>query len=220
MEGPGPDENPDNEYMAMDPDQWEEQDDTYEDLPGLDVNGRREVVPVPGGAPVAANPAGPQLSQTRNSQEPPRLPTTDRYMTIRWPPANGNRGLDKSKQLGLFRKIMVGLVLLCLLLLGILVGLSIAYDVLAGMHLTTTEQTRKLQEKNYELQKENEMNKGCRTKYHISSTGNLDGLSTKELYVLNHDVLQEFVSNSSFFLHYTSRSNASCYDEYSWNCTC
>ncbi|XP_047216270.1 uncharacterized protein LOC124865319 [Girardinichthys multiradiatus] len=206
--------------MAMDPDQWEEQDDIYEngDTFGVDI-GRREGLPVPGEVPVPANRAVLQTNQTANNLKPPRLPLPHRYMTIRWPPLNGNRGPGKKDQLALFRKITVGLVLLCMLLLGVLVGLSIVYYPLAGIHLKMTKEMQMLQEENQKLQKGND-NSWCKTIYRISSTGDSGFLSAKNLYVLNYEILEEHISNSSFFLFYTSMNNGSCQPNYKWHCTC
>lgn len=105
MDTPEAAENPDNEYMAMDADQWEEPDDTYEngDI-DIDIR-RRDGLPAPGGVP--AN-MGPQQSiQTQNSATSPRLPVHDRYMTIRWPPLNTNRGSGKSQQPGNVLKFQI-----------------------------------------------------------------------------------------------------------------
>lgn len=100
MEQPEPDDNPDNEYMAMDPDQWGDQDDTYEngDTLGFEI-GRRVALPVPGGTPKSADGATLQTSQIQNSPQPP-TPLPNRYKTLRRPLSNGNREPERKDQSG------------------------------------------------------------------------------------------------------------------------
>lgn len=101
MEGPQPGKTPDNEYMAMDPDQWEDQDDTYENGDNLGIDKiRREVLPVPGGATQLTHRTSWQTNDTLNRPQINNLPLPSRYMTIRWPPPKGNIGSAKTEQLG------------------------------------------------------------------------------------------------------------------------
>ncbi|XP_038131718.1 uncharacterized protein LOC119777045 [Cyprinodon tularosa] len=215
MDTPEAAENPDNEYMAMDADQWEEPDDTYEngDI-DIDIR-RRDGLPAPGGVP--AN-MGPQQSiQTQNSATSPRLPVHDRYMTIRWPPLNANRGSGKSQQPELLQKIVLGLILVCLLLLMLLIILAIFYGILGEKNSKVTEKSDRLEDKIKKLQEEMEKRKVFKTIYSISSSTETDWESATVLYVLNHYVLENHMNKNSFTLHYSNLYNESCY---TWNCTC
>ncbi|PWA33628.1 hypothetical protein CCH79_00007474 [Gambusia affinis] len=108
MEGPQPGKTPDNEYMAMDPDQWEDQDDTYENGDNLGIDKiRREVLPVPGGATQLTHRTSWQTNDTLNRPQINKLPLPSRYMTIRWPPPKGNIGSAKTEQLGVFESKFV-----------------------------------------------------------------------------------------------------------------
>ncbi|XP_027867958.1 uncharacterized protein LOC114141562 [Xiphophorus couchianus] len=202
MEGPQPGESPDNEYMAMDSDPWEDQDDTYENGDTLDIGIRqREVVPVPGGATQLTNRASRQTNDTPNRPQINSLPLPSRYMTLRWPPPNGNIASAKTEQLAFLQRTMVGLVLLCLLLLVVVLGLSFACDILARLH-------------KWSLEKQLEgIGLGCGPRYYISNAENQT--SDSELHVLNCEMLKKFMSQESFVLHL---QNGSCNN--SWKCEC
>ncbi|XP_043973889.1 uncharacterized protein LOC122831624 [Gambusia affinis] len=200
MEGPQPGKTPDNEYMAMDPDQWEDQDDTYENGDNLGIDKiRREVLPVPGGATQLTHRTSWQTNDTLNRPQINNLPLPSRYMTIRWPPPKGNIGSAKTEQLVSFQRAIVGLVLLCLLLLAVVLSLSIACDILAVRH----NQTQTVQIGGIGLQ--------CGPKYYISDTENQT--SKTELFVLNCEKFKEYLNRNSFVLQLQSNS---C----TWQCEC
>ncbi|XP_007573277.2 uncharacterized protein LOC103152388 [Poecilia formosa] len=207
MEGPQPGESPDNEYMAMDPDQWEDQDDTYEngDTLGIDV-GRREVVPVPRGATHPASRASQQSNDTSNRPQINSLPLPRRYMTLRWPLPNGNTASPKTEQLVFFQRTTLGLALLCLLLVAVVLALSVVYNILAGLRIKPIQENQKLFE---------EIGSWCTVKYYVSNTENQT--SRSELYVMNCGIFKKHMTEKSFVLSYTDLENNTCKN---WNCDC
>ncbi|XP_008430381.2 uncharacterized protein LOC103478367 [Poecilia reticulata] len=204
MEGPQPGESPDNAYMAMDPDQWEDQDDTYEngDTLGIDV-GRREVVSVPRGATQPANRASQQSNGTPNCPPINSLPLPSRYMTLRWPLPNGSIGSPKTEQLVFFQRTTLGLALLCLLLVAVVLSLSVVY----------WSGTKELIQENQKLLEG--IGQSCGARYYVSKTENQ--AFPPELFVMNCDIFKEHMSQESFVLSYTDLKNNSCKN---WNCKC
>lgn len=102
----------DEDYMTMDADQWSEDDNTYEvaDTLGIDYSatrGSREQQPSPvfrgkniealKNQRVAINETLPNIgNQSAATNRPPSL----RYMTIRWPGFNANKGKKQPPELG------------------------------------------------------------------------------------------------------------------------
>lgn len=102
----------DEDYMTMDADQWSEDDNTYEvaDTLGIDYNATRDSreqqpSPVFNGKSreemknqrAATNATLPNIgNQSAATNRPPSL----RYMTIRWPAFNFNKGKKQPPELG------------------------------------------------------------------------------------------------------------------------
>lgn len=98
MEGPAAADGADDEYMAMDAEQWSDHEDIYEngdtvdrDPGGQEARGDRQETAV----------ANRPLQNTENPRatQPSGLPLPDRYITIRRPPLNGS-GRKRLSQLG------------------------------------------------------------------------------------------------------------------------
>ncbi|XP_037836067.1 uncharacterized protein LOC119617767 [Kryptolebias marmoratus] len=197
----------DNEYMTMDADQWADNgDDTYEngDTLGIEIGQRRDPITQGGQS---------QTPQIRNAQPLPK-----RYVTIRRPATSINTGARNKPQLAFFRFSTVCLVVLCVVLIGLLVALGFAYDRLAVLHGDGHKRIDELIKENNRLKETMQNLTG--SIYHVSSTKYPDCLHGNDLFVVNHEVLQEHMEMNSFFLSHSSGNDGSCSNKYSWNCTC
>lgn len=112
MEGPVGADSADEEYMTMDADKWSEHDDTYEngDTLDLDLRGNKDSSGLESGPDsigqkkeelklrkVVTNRL-PQNNQNPTTAQPP-ISLPERYITIRRPSINANRG-QGTPQLG------------------------------------------------------------------------------------------------------------------------
>ncbi|XP_051262262.1 uncharacterized protein LOC127366891 [Dicentrarchus labrax] len=227
-----------DEYMIMDADKWSELDDIYEngDTPGLDLrrqNGsgglesgpdsrehkKEELRSEKSGKSAARralqNTPYPNTAQSRIH------PLPERYMTIRRLPVKANRG-PGSKQpprLVFFRYATVCLVLLCILLIGGLLGLSFYYDRLSETHKSITKKVESLQEENKNLAAKNDrLIQILGYIYQVSTTEDYDCSTESDVIIVNDEALKQMEGNS-FHLGRRNLTDDGCNMISSWNCT-
>ncbi|XP_044063773.1 uncharacterized protein LOC122881535 isoform X2 [Siniperca chuatsi] len=215
--------------MTMEADKSSEHDDTYEngDTLVFDLKGKEDSIVHESGPNSRRQKKGElkneEVATTRslqntpnpNTKRPPIRPLPDRYITMRCPPANANsgRGMKQPLQLVFFRCTTVCLVLLCILLLGGLLGLIFYNGTLSETHKTMIRNVDK------QLQKINNLRNLSRSMYHISNKEDYDCLTGQDLFILNHEVLEWQMKGKSFHLGRKSSENGKCRVPFSWKCT-
>ncbi|XP_039475493.1 uncharacterized protein LOC116322589 [Oreochromis aureus] len=217
--------------MTMDADQWSEEDNTYEaaDTLGIDYSATRssrEQQPSPvfrgrnreelKNQRAATNATLPNIgNQSAATNRPPPL----RYMTIRWPGFNANKGKNQPPEFVFFRNATVCLAVLCILLIIVLICVSIACATLAGNQMKLTEESNNLREENNILtnQLDNLRNVSIAA-YHVSSDAYPACLAGKTFFVLNYEVLDDIMTECYFYLHKVSMDDGGCNSTFSWRC--
>ncbi|XP_047454005.1 uncharacterized protein LOC125015944 [Mugil cephalus] len=207
MDDPAAADGADDEYMAMDAEQWSDHEDIYENGDTSEPN------PASRGDRKETAVANRPLQNTNNSPATqPALPLPDRYQTIRRPQQSGNRTKQLS-QLALLRVTTLCLLVLCLLLIGSLIALSFVYNHLAEAHLEETMKTDQLREENNNLNQQIGNIRNLSQTYFISSTQRPECLTVQNLYILNYEVLEEQLRRNSFYLFSQTVTTRG------WNCT-
>ncbi|XP_042346551.1 uncharacterized protein LOC121946160 [Plectropomus leopardus] len=181
----------DDEYMTMDADTWSDPADMYENnyTPDCDLKGKEGSWGCKSG-PDSREQKKEEMKKEKaatNTHSPttahPPIPLCDRYITIKHPPANAKQR-KRISTLDVLRLTTLGLVLLCILLLGGLLILSFNYVRLCEEQIelakSLTEEKQKLKDKIGNLRNH------TRTVYCVSSIQDFD-CSGSDLLILNPD---------------------------------
>ncbi|XP_041799287.1 uncharacterized protein LOC121611005 [Chelmon rostratus] len=209
--------------MTMDADQWMEHDDTYENGDTLDPDIRQKREQKKDEfhkGKVATGRTLPNIPNL-NTAQCHIHPLPNRYATIRRPPKNANRGqgVKQPPHLDCFRYTTACLGLVCILLLGVLLGLSFYYERLSLFSKRLTEEVGELQVQNSHLEDEIRILKNIsRSVYQVSSYGYNDCSTGLNLFVLNYEVLEKQMEGN-FYLSRRNLTTDNCSLQSFCNCT-